>query len=110
MDIDSVYAIYGLRVERFKGDLFRLDDDPGMCVNDGNVGYITAGKRGQHMLFLAVKWDRIPTGEYVFHSGEKPNEHIFVRDRWNSDLRATADRIGLEITGEPGWYTIPSEG
>jgi len=109
-NIDSVYAIYGLRLGRFNDDLFRLDEDPGACLNDGEVGYITAGVRGNHMLFLALKWDRIPPGEYVYHSGESANASKFERDRWNSDLRAAADRLGLEVIGEPGWYTIPSEG
>lgn len=109
MTIDSVYAIYGLRLERPGTDLFLLDEDPGACLNDGRVGYITAGARGNHMIFLAVKWDRIPTGEYVFHSGEKPNEHRFTRERWNGELRAVVDRLGLTAAGEPGWYTIPSE-
>lgn len=104
----TVYAIYGLRVHDGT-DRVRIEEELGQCTNDGQPGVFWAGAYDHPMTFLAVSWSSVQPGAYVFHSGEKPNEHRFTRDRWNSDLRAAADRLGLEVTGEPGWYTIPSE-
>jgi hypothetical protein len=105
----TVYAIYGLRVAD-GSDRLALEEDPGHCLNNGSVGAFWAGAYDKHMTFLAVSWCSKWPGEYVYHSGEYPNENKFVRDRWNSDLRATADRLGLQVIEEPGWFTIPSEG
>lgn len=104
----TVYSIYGLRVAD-DTDRVRIEEELGQCINDGQPGVFWAGAHDRPMTFLAVKWSSVQPGEYVFHSGEQPNEHLFVRNRWNSDLRASADRLGLDVTGEPGWYTIPSE-
>lgn len=105
----TVYTIYGLRVADDSNPLL-LEEDPGQCLNNGEVGVFRAGVYDHNMTFLAVKWTTVPAGEYVYHSGEKPNASRFERDRWNDDLRAVADRLGLTVVEEPGWYTIPSEG
>lgn len=105
----TVYTIYGLRVAD-DTDPIRIEEELGQCTNDGNPGVFWAGAYDNNMTFLAVSWSSVQPGTYVYHSGEKPNEHLFVRDRWNSDLRAAADRLGLTVIEEPGWYTIPSEG
>lgn len=108
MTYRTVYTIYGLRVPD-NTDRVRIEEELGQCINDGQPGVFWAGAYDRDMTFIAVSWSSVQPGEYVFHSGEQPNEHIFVRNRWNSDLRAAADRLGLKVTGEPGWYTIPSE-
>lgn len=97
----AVYTIYGLRL-RSDTDQALLDEDPGFCLNDGNVGYF----RARGMAFLVNRWDQV---EYTHHSGERPNASRFERDRWNDDLRAVADRLGLDAVEGPGWFTIPKE-
>lgn len=104
----TLYALYGLRVAD-DTDWRALQNDPGHCLNNGDVGFVLAGAYDRHMTFLATEWVRKVPGELVFHSGERPNADKFERDRWNSDLRAMADRLGLEVIGEPGWYTILDE-
>jgi hypothetical protein len=105
----TVKEIYGLRVPD-ETDWLLLDEDPGQCCNNGQVGYFRAGAYDRNMMFLALRWREVAPGDYTYHSGEKPNASKFVRDHWNSDLRAEADRLGLEIIEGPGWFTIPSEG
>lgn len=104
----TVYAIYGLRLAD-DTDWYALEEDPGHCLNNGTVGYFRVGAHKKRMTFLATQWAPVEPGKYVYHSGEKPNAHKFERDRWNSDLRAVADRLGLDVVEEPGWYTIPNE-
>lgn len=96
-----VFAIYGLRIRSDTNQVL-LDEDPGFCLNDGSVGYF----RARGMVFLVNQWDRV---EYVFHSGIHAVAPKFERDRWNDDLRAVSDRLGLDIVEGPGWFTIPSE-
>lgn len=109
MSIDrTIYTIYGLRIND-DADQFLLEEDPGHCLNDGAVGFFHAGAHDKHMNFLAIRWSKLQAGEYAYHSGEQANASKFVRDRWNDDLRAVADRLGLDVLEAPGWYTIPSE-
>lgn len=112
----SVTHFYGVRVPDDTAWL-ALEEDPGQCRNNGDtnvyggqIGYLQAGAYDQDMTFLAINWKHIEPGEYVFHSGEYPNANKFERDRWNDDLRAEADRLGLEIVEGPGWFTLPDEG
>lgn len=105
----TVYTVYGLHLAD-NADVKLLAEDPGFCPNDGaTVGLLMAGTAAQPAAFLVLNWTKVPPGEYVFHSGEGPNANKFARDRWNSDLRAEADRLGVEIIAGPGWFTIPSE-
>jgi hypothetical protein len=105
-----VYTIYGVRLaDDTLHNIDALEEDPGHCLNNGSPGIFRAGAYGKHMPFLAISCSRVVPGEYVFHSGEKPNASKFERDRWNDDLRDTADRLGLDIVEGPGWFTIPSE-
>lgn len=105
----TVYHFYGVELAD-DTDWLPLEEDPGHCLNNGEVGIFRAGAYDQHKTYLALWWERKEAGEKVFHSGEKPNAHKFERDRWNDDLRAVADRLGLSITEGPGWFTIPHEG
>lgn len=98
----TVCALYGVRI-RSDSDRELLEEDPGFCLNNGQVGVFW---RGGTMTFLAVSWTQT---EYVYHSGEYPNAPKIERDGWNSDLRAMADRLGVDIVEGPGWFTIPSE-
>lgn len=112
----TVTHFYGVRVPD-DTDWLALDEDPGPCRNNGGteayngqVGYTKAGAYDQDMMFLCINWKHVEPGEYILHSGEKPNANKFERDRWNDDLRAEADRLGLEIIDGPGWFTMPDEG
>lgn len=105
----TVISIYGIRICD-DTDWLALDNDPGQCRNSGQVGYIRAGAYDRQMMFLALRWKHVEPGEYILHSGERPNANKFERDRWNSDLHAEADRLGLEIIDGPGWFTMPDEG
>lgn len=104
----TVYSIYGVQLSD-DTDWALLEEDPGRCLNNGEPGLLRAGAYDKHMTFLALTWEKIEPGEYVYHSGEQPNASKFERDRWNDDLRAEADRLGLDIVEGPGWFTIPSE-
>lgn len=104
----TMYRLYGLRLPDDTSWDF-LENDPGHCRNDGSVGAFRGGPFGHEMKFLALRCFPVEMGDLVFHSGEGPNEQKFIRDRWNDDLRATADRLGLEILTGPGWYALPSE-
>lgn len=104
-----MYTLYGLHIADGL-DRSTLEEDPGPCRNDGRVGVFWAGVPDKPMTFLAVKWSSIWPGEYVFHSGERPNATKFERDLWNRELQAAAEWLGAEIVEGPGWFTIPSEG
>ena len=104
----TVYSIYGLRLHD-DTDQVLLAEDPGPCRNDSTVGYVRAGALGRHMTFLAIWYKHVKPGDYVLHSGEQPNASKFVRDQWNSELRAVCDRLAYQIVEGPGWFTIPSE-
>lgn len=104
----TMYRLYGLRLPD-STDWEFIENDPGHCLNNGSVGAFRAGRFGQEMKFLALNWFTVELGDLVFHSGEGPNEQKFIRDRWNDDLRAVAERLGLEVLQGPGWYTLPSE-
>jgi len=112
----TVTHFYGVRIPD-DTDWMALDEDPGQCHNngdtsvyDGKIGYLMAGAYDADMKFLAVNWKHIEPGQYVLHSGKYPNAHKFDRDRWNDDLAAEAERLGLEIIDGPGWFTLPDEG
>lgn len=104
----TVYTLYGLRLHD-NTDPGLVAEDPGPCRNDGTVGYVRAGILGSHMTFLAIMCTHVKVGDYVFHSGEQPNASKFIRDQWNSDLRAVCDRLAYQAVEGPGWFTIPSE-
>lgn len=112
----TVTHFYGVRIPD-DTDWLALEDDPGQIsyngdtnVYGGRVGYLMAGAYDADMMFLAINWQHIEPGGYVYHSGEKPNANKFERDRWNDDLRAMADHLGVEIIEGPGWFTVPDEG
>lgn len=105
----TVTHFYGVRVPD-DTDWLALEDDPGHCLNNGEVGVFRAGAYDKHMVFLAREWRRIEPGEYVFHSGVHAVAPKFERDRWNDDLTTVADRLGLDIIDGPGWFTMPDEG
>lgn len=90
-------------------DWFPLKDDPGHCLNNGEVGVLRAGAYDHHKTYLALSWEHKEAGEPVFHSGVHAVAPKFQRDRWNDDLSAVVDRLGLEVTEGPGWFTILSE-
>lgn len=104
----TLYKIYGVRLADGT-DWWPLEDDPGHCLNNGTVGVFRAGAYNKHMTFLALNWEGVEAGEYVFHSGIHAVAPKFERDRWNDDLHAVVDRLGLEVVEGPGWFTIPSE-
>lgn len=103
-----IYSIYGVRLADTV-DVSALEDDPGHCLNDGSVGFMRAGAWDQYMSFLAIRCETRQPGDYDYHSGEGPNEQRFIRDRWNSDLLAVVDRLGLTLINRPGWFTIYGE-
>lgn len=117
----TVTHFYGVRVPD-DTDWTPLEEDPGQCRNNGGdevlrpeiyhdkMGYLTAGAYNRNMVFLALNWKHIEPGEYVLHDGVHAVAPKFLRDRWNDDLRALADRLGLEIIDGPGWLTMPDEG
>jgi hypothetical protein len=100
----TVYAFYGVRVPD-DTDWSRIDD-PGQCLNNGDVGSFTVPVRDGQQSYLVLSWEKKDIGECVYHSGEVPNASKFERDRWNDDLRAVADRLGLPILQGPGWITV----
>jgi hypothetical protein len=104
----TVYHLYGVRLAD-DTDWFPLEEDPGHCLNNNEVGLFRAGAYDQHKTYLAREWTRIEPGEWVFHSGIHAVAPKFERDRWNDDLLAVTDRLGLEVVEGPGWFTIPSE-
>lgn len=99
----TVYALYGIRVPD-DTDWSRIDD-PGQCLNNGEVGSFRVRVKDGFHHYLVNRWEKKDIGEYVYHSGEVPNASRFERDRWNDDLRAEADRLGLPIVEGPGWIT-----
>ena len=108
MTQQSVYKIYGVRVPDDTDGLI-VEDDIGQCRNDGAVGVFWAGAYDNNMTFLALRWKELEPGEYTHHSGVHANASLTDRDRWNDDLRAMADHLGLEIVEGPGWFTIFDE-
>lgn len=105
----TVYAVYGIQVPD-DTSWSMLDEEVGHCLNDGQVGWIHLGALGHHETYLIIGWDTKPPGDPVWHSGEKPNADKWQRDHWNAELRAVADRLGLDIINGPGWCTVASEG
>ena len=102
--MSTVYALYGIQVPD-DTDWTALDD-PGQCLNNGEVGSFRVPVKDGHQNFLVNSWEKKDTGEHVYHSGEVPNAHKFERDRWNNALRAMAARLGLDIVEGPGWITV----
>lgn len=100
----TIYALYGIQVPD-DTDWSRVDD-PGQCMNNGEVGSFCVRVGDGHKSYLVTEWSKKDLGEHVFHSGEKPNASKFARDRWNDDLRAVADQLGLPIVEGPGWITV----
>jgi hypothetical protein len=102
-------SFYGLRVQD-DADWEELDESIGQCSNNGVVGYLQAGACDQDMTFLALWWRHVEPGEYVLHSGERPVASEEQRREWNDQLRAVAQRLGLEVVDGPGWFTMPDVG
>lgn len=109
MSDSTVYAIYGVQIQD-GASWPMLDEEVGHCLNNGEVGWMHLGAHGRHDTYLVTEWTTKPAGDPVWHSGEQPNASKFQRDRWNSNLRDVADRLGLEIINGPGWCTVLSEG
>lgn len=105
----TIYHFYGISLTD-DADYFALEEDIGQCVNNDEVGVFRAGAYNRHKTYLALWWEKKEAGEPVFHSGVQPVAPKFERDRWNDDINAVVDQLGLETIGEPGWYTIGHEG
>jgi hypothetical protein len=99
------HHFYGLQLAD-DVDQAALDEDPGWCLNNGQVGYYTVTVDKTIQLFLALWWKRPRPGEIIHHSGVTAVAPKFLRDRWNSDLEAVVDRLGLATLTEPGWITV----
>lgn len=104
----SVYEIYGLRLAD-DTDRAALEEKTGQCLNNGQPGVFWAGVYDADMTFLALTWRELEVGAYTFHPGDRPSEHPDVTRGWNERLRVAAMRLGLHITGGPGWFTVFDE-
>lgn len=105
----TCYTIYGLLVDAGDKSVVELNEDPGQCSNNGEVGYFQAGVYDDNMTFLALKCREVEPGDYVMHPGDRPQASEEDRWQWNALLRSAAVRLGLRILDGPGWFTIPDE-
>lgn len=104
----TLYKFYGVRVADH-ANWEALDEDPGICLNNGEVGYFHAGAHDKHRTYLINSVAKVDVGEEIFHSGVHAVAPKFERDRWNDDLLMVADRLGLDVTEGPGWFAVESE-
>lgn len=105
----TCYDIYGLRVDPGDKTFVELDEEIGQVANDGTVGYFQAGAYDRNMTFLALTWREVKPGDYAMHPGDRPHASAADRAKWNSALRASAEKLGLRVLDGPGWFTIPAE-
>ena len=106
--IRKVYSLYGVQIPR-TADREALDTDPGRWRGEGHIGFLRAGSEEYPMFFLVQHWDEITVGRYAYHPGNRPAAPQYLRDRWEQQLLEEAGRLGVPVTGGPGWFTVPSE-
>lgn len=103
-----MYAIYGVRL-RGSADWDLLHEQVGDCPNDGTVGCIRLGSPDHRYVYLVTEWEAKGAGGHVYHSGTRANASMEERGRWNTSLLDKAREVGVETSGEPGWFTILNE-
>lgn len=106
----TCYEIYGVQIDPGESTFLELDAEIGQCSNNGDVGYLRAGRYDERMTFLALRWREVPLGEYTFHSGERATATAARRHEWNIKLRRAAYERGYVVVEGPGWFTVPEEG
>ena len=105
----TAYALYGVRLSN-DTDWRDLESDPGQHCNNGVVGYFSAGRHDEEMLFLAHQVNEVEVGQYVMYTRDRIFEERKFQRAWDDALVATANRLGLLIVDGPGWIVVQDEG
>ncbi len=103
----TAYVIYGIRVDIDPRSWVELEESPGQCTNNGEVGYFQAGLHDRSMTFLATECREAVPGDYAVIVPGATITQDRLEAHWR--LAREAERLGCTIIDGPGWIFVVDE-